>query len=87
MKGYECGNNEKLLIQSPSGDIDIIFLFMLHCCGSNIFLDTGHGDPRKIIDISCLMLSKIEYQGLSGIHAFSGKDYISGFFRKGKKRF
>ena len=59
VKGYECGNNEKLLVRSLSEDIDIIALFMLHCSGSNIFLDTGHGYARKIIDISCPMLSKI----------------------------
>ena len=33
------------------------------------------------------MLSKIEYQGLSGIHAFSGNDYISSFFEKSEKMF
>ena len=60
---------------------------MLHCSVSNIFLDTGHGNARKIIDISCPMLSKTEHQGLSGIHAFSGNDYISRFFRKVKKKF
>ena len=87
MKGYECGNNEKLFVRSPSGDVDIIVLFMLHCSGSNIFLDNGHGDARKIIDISFPVLSKIEYQGLSGIHVFSGNNYISSFFRKGKKKF
>ena len=64
MKGYECGNNEKLLVRSPSGDIDIIVLFMLHCSGSNIFLDTGHGGARKMNDISCPILPKIEYQEL-----------------------
>ena len=87
VKGYECGNNEKLLVQSPSGDIDIIVLFMLHCSGTNIFLNTGDGDARKIIGISCPILSKIEYQGLSGIYAFSGNDYISSLLRKGKKKF
>ena len=87
VKGYECGNNEKLLVRSPSGDIGIIVLFMLHSSGSNIFLDTGHGDAKKIIDMRCPMLSKIEYQGLSGIHAFSGNDYISIFFRRVKKKF
>ena len=85
VKGYECGNNEKLL--APSGYIGIIVLLMLHFSGSNIFLDTGHGDAKKIIDIRYPMLSKIEYQGLSGIHAFSGNDYISIFFRRGKKKF
>ena len=79
VKGYERVNNEKLLVQSPSGDIDIIVLFLLHCFGTNIFLDTGHGDARKIIDISCPMLLKIEFQGLSGILAFSGNDYIPSF--------
>ena len=72
--------NEKLLVRSPSGDIDIIVLFMLHCSASNIFLNTGHDDVRKIIDIICPVLSKIEYQGLSGIRAFSGNDYIPSFF-------
>ena len=41
-KGYKCSNNKKLLVRS--GDIDIIVLFMLHCSGSNIFLDNEHGD-------------------------------------------
>lgn len=34
----------------------------------------------KVIDISCPVLWKIKYQGLSGIHRFSGNGYISGFF-------
>ena len=34
----------------------------------------------KVIDISCPVLWKIKYQGLSGIHTFSGNGYISGFF-------
>ena len=59
---------------------------MLHCSGSNILLGTGHGNTRKIIETSCPMLSKTEYQGLSGIHALSGKDYISSIFWKGKKK-
>ena len=53
---YECSNNKKLLLRSLSGDIDIIILFMLHCPG-NTFLDTWYGKARKIIDISCPMLS------------------------------
>ena len=87
VKGYEYGNNEKLLVLSSPGDIDITVLFMLHCSGSNIFLDTGHNDARKIIDTSCPVLSKTEYQGLSGTYAFSGNDYRSSFIQKGKKKF
>lgn len=86
VKGYGCGYNEKLLVRSPLGDIDIIVLFMLHYCCSNLFLDTGHDDARKIVDISCPMLLKIEYQGLSKRNAFSGKKYISNFFRKSQQK-
>ena len=81
VRGYECGNNEKLLVRSPSGDIDVIVLFMLYSSGRHIFLDIGHGDARKIIDISCAI------SRLSRIHAFSGNNYISSFFQKTKKKF
>ena len=79
--------NEKLLVQPSSGDVDIIVLFNHHCSGRNILFHTGHGDSRKMIDISCPMLSQNEYHALSGIHAFSGNDYISSFFQKGKIKF
>lgn len=45
-------------------------LFMLHCSGNNILINTGHGNTRKIIEISCPVLSKIEYKGLSGKYMF-----------------
>lgn len=79
VKDYGCGNNEKFLVRL--GDMNIV-LFMLHYCSSNLFLHTGHDDARKRVDISCPMLLKIEYQGLSRRNAFSGKKYISNFFRK-----
>ena len=84
-KGYKCSNNKKLLVRFPSRYTDIIVLFMLHCSRSNIFLDIGHGNTRKITDISCPLLSKTEYQGLSGIHAFTNNDYISSLFWKDRK--
>ena len=40
VKGYGCRNNEKLLLRSPSGDIDIIVLFMLHYSRSNLGMAT-----------------------------------------------
>ena len=81
---YESNIHEKLLVWNPSQDIDIIVLFMQHCLGGNIFIDTSHSDARKIVDIRCPMLSETEYQRLSGMHVFSGKDYISSSFWKGK---
>ena len=62
---------------------------MLLYSGSNLFLDNGHDDDaRKVIGISCPMLLKVDYQGLSGINSFSGNKYISNFFpEKLTKRF
>lgn len=59
VRGHECGNNEKLLVRSSSGDIDVIVLFMLDSSGRHIFLDTGHGNTRNI-DISSYRRSFIE---------------------------
>ena len=81
---YESNIHEKLLVWNPSQDIDIIVLFMQHCLGGNIFIDTSHSDARKIVDIRCPMLSETEYQRLSGMHVLSGKDYISSSFWKDK---
>lgn len=61
-----------------SEDKDIIvFLF---------FIDTNHSNTRKKVDISCPILSEVEYHSLLGMYAFSGKDYISQFFWQGKKQ-
>ena len=61
------------MIRSPSGDIDIITLFVCHdFSDTQILIDNGSGKNRKIID------------ALLGMHAFFGNDYVSSFFRKGK---
>ena len=85
VRGYECGNNEKLLVRSPSGDIDVIVLFMLYSSGRHIFLDVGHGDTRKIIDISCAILLKIEYQGYQEYMHFQVTIIFQVFSRKPRK--
>ena len=41
----------------------IIFLFLI---------DTSHSNTRKTVDISCPILSEVEYHRLLGMHAFSG---------------
>ena len=46
----------KIVALVKSTSIDIIVLFVLHCSGNNILLDTGHGNPRKTIDLSTPIL-------------------------------
>ena len=44
------------MIRSPSGDIDILVLFLLHS-RNNIFIDSGCGQARKIIDMASSTLT------------------------------
>eukprot|EP00794_Sanderia_malayensis_P008687 gene8687-biopygen6960 len=73
------------MVRSPSGDIDILALFVAHDFhGARILIDNGAGQSRKIIDVTSSTLSVEKKKALIGIHAFSGNDYVSSFFRKGK---
>ncbi len=76
---------DSVMIRSPSGDIDILTLFVAHDFGSmNVYLDNGTGKSRKIIEATSSQLSEDERNALPGMHAFTGNDYLSSFFRKGK---
>ena len=52
-----------------------------------MLIDNGTGNSRKITDMSSTNLKQLQRQALTGVHAFSGNDYVSRFFRKGKKTF
>ena len=71
------------MVRSPFGDIDILALFVAHdFSGVRIFIDSGTGKSRKIIDVASSTLEFEKKRALIGMHAFSGNDYISSFFRK-----
>ena len=55
--------------------------------GSGIKYILSKPDSRKLIDITTPLLSPIQCLALSGVHAFSGNDYISILFGKGKQTF
>ena len=79
---------QSVMVRSPSGDIDILVLFVLHCFGSNVlFIDNSRGNSIKIFDFKPPTLSILQRRALSGVHAFSRNDYISSFFGKGKHIF
>ena len=79
-------NTEGVMIRSPSGDVDIIALFLYHdmFISANLFIDNGVGAQRRVLDISSSNLSTEKRKALLGLHSFSGNDYVSSFFRKGK---
>ena len=85
VKNVNLPSDHCVLVRSPSGDIDILVLFLLHFVdGLRVLIDNGTGKTRKIIDISSSELSVDHRKALAGMHAFSGNDYVSSFFRKGK---
>ena len=74
------------MVRSPSGDIDILVVFLLHQFeGICVLIDNGTGKSRKFIVMSSSMLSEKHRKALAAMHAFSGNDYVSSFYRKGKK--
>ena len=76
------------MVRSPSGDIDILTLFVAHDFrDTKVFIDNCTSKNRKIIEVTSSQLSAEEKKALLGVHAFSGNDYVSSFFRKGKSAF
>ena len=81
-------SEKSIMVRSPSGDIDILTLFVAHDFrDTKVFIDNGTDKNRKIIEVTSSQLSAEEKKALIGVHAFSGNDYVSSFFRKGKSAF
>lgn len=73
-------------IRSPSGDTDILVIAIgLMPASSRVLVDSGNGDNRKKVWLDSIQISAEQQRALIGFHAFSGNDYVSAFFRKGKK--
>ena len=51
---------------------------------TSCFLDTGSGNNRKGLWLSDVDMSQDLKQALIWFHSFTGNDYTSSFFRKGK---
>ena len=83
VKASDLPSSHSVMVRSPSGDIAILALFLLHD-GIRVLIDNDTGNARKIIDIHSARLSIEQRRALAGMHAFSGNDYVSSFFRKGK---
>ena len=75
-----------VVLRSHSGDTDIIVhavtLIRDNC--ERLFLDYGSGKHRKALCLSEITMSDKEKDAFLGFHAFTGNDYISAFFMKGK---
>ena len=77
-----------MTICSPSGDTDIIVMAVtiLNNFKERVSLIDGHGKDRKYIELSEIELEEPILSSLIGFHALTGNDFVSSFFRKGKKK-
>ena len=63
---------DSVRIRSPSGDIDILSLFVAHGFGEiQVLVDNGTGKSRKIIDVTSSTLDCPKKKALIGLHGFT----------------
>ena len=75
-----------MVLRSPSGETDIM-VFVVSLISSSqdrVFIDYGNGKNRKAVKLSNVNMATDLKQTLVGFHAFTGNDYVSSFFTKGK---
>lgn len=77
----------RAIIRNHSGDTDIAVIAMSHFSenGDWVILDTNTGKYRKAFKLTDIDPAATQKLCLVGFHAFTGNDYNSAFFRKGKR--
>ena len=76
--------SEHVLEEHQSISLETLFV-AYQFDGITVLIDNGVGKERKIYDMSSSGLTIQQQKALIGLHAFTGNDYVSCFFRKGKK--
>ena len=76
-----------VMLRSHSGDTDITVLAvsLLYEHKDRVYLDYGTGKNRKGLWLNHIRMSDSQRTAIIAFHAFTGNDYVSSFFRKGKK--
>ena len=75
-----------VIVRNHSGDVDINVILITKTIDTpeRVILDFNKGKHRKLLRLSDIDLIDDEKKCLIGFHAFTGSDYTSAFFRKGK---
>ena len=89
MQFLQENENHCVIIRSPSRDADILVLTVsvLYSHKTRILLDNSSGKEQKSVWLGAVELFQQRSTSLIGLHAFSGNDYVSSFFKKGKDQF
>ena len=82
----ENSEDATFIIQSTLGNIDIPVILLHAETNSNVFIDSGRGNNRKLLCIHASTLTTDQKKATIGLYAFTGTDQNSSFFRKSKMR-
>ena len=76
-----------ITLRCHSGDTDIFILavVMLYMFRDWVVYDDGHGKSQKLFKLADVHIEDEVIDALIWFHAFTGNDYVSSFFRKGKE--
>ena len=76
----ENSEDVTFIIRSTSGDIDIPVILLNSETNSNVFIDSGRRNNRKLLCIQATTLTTDQKKAIVGLHAFTGTDQNSSFF-------
>ena len=76
-----------IILCSHSGDTDVIVLAvaLLQEYKGRLVLDNGNGKNRRQVRLSDIDIDGEIIDSFIGFHSFTGNDFCSSFFRKGKE--
>lgn len=79
-------NATPIIVRSPDTDLLVILSSYASSVSQPLFLDTGTGNNRRLIDVQSIAaaLGSDMCAALPAYHAFTGSDYTSAFVHKGK---
>ena len=78
------GSSVILRSLSAETDIMVIAFSIIRTDSDRLYVDYGSGQHRKGLLLNRIGQSDIDKDAIIGFHAFTGNDYVSAFFRKGK---
>ena len=73
-----------MVIRSPFAETDVFVIAVALLSSPRVYWDFGVGKHRKGLWLEKIQISDDLKKYLIGFHAFTGNDYVSSFFRKGK---
>ena len=75
----ENSDDATFIIWSTSGNIDIPVILLNAETNSNVFIDSGRGNNRKLLCIHVTTLTTDRKKAIVGLCAFTGTDQNSSF--------